>query len=201
MRVVLASGNPGKLQELRTLLEPRGLDLVAQSDFGLTSADETACTFVENALLKARHASQHCSLAALADDSGLCVDALDGAPGILSARFAGPDASDTDNNAKLQQVLRSHPEDSPAFYYCVIVLVSHPGDPAPLLATGVWHGRIVRSARGSNGFGYDAFFESADTGKTAAELTPETKNRISHRGQAVRRLLQQLEQFPATAAQ
>lgn len=199
MRVVLASGNPGKLQELRALLEPRGLDLISQSDFGLTSAEETACTFVENALLKARHASQHSALPALADDSGLCVNALGGAPGILSARFAGPAAGDADNNAMLQQVLGSHPADSPAFYYCVIALVRHPQDPAPLLATGVWHGRIIRTARGSNGFGYDPYFESSETGMTAAELAPEAKNRISHRGQAIRSLLQQLDDFPATA--
>lgn len=196
MKVVLASGNPGKLAELRLLLEPRGLDLVTQRDFGLSSADETAATFVENALLKARHASRHCALPALADDSGLCVDALEGAPGIHSARFAGSEASDADNNLKLQEILGAHRQPASAFYYCVIVFVRHPDDPAPLLATGRWRGHIIRTARGSNGFGYDPFFEPEGSDQTAAELDPATKNRISHRGRAVDNLLQQLESLP-----
>lgn len=198
MRVVLASSNPGKLSELRMLLEPRGLDLLTQEAFGLTSAEETASTFVENALLKARHASTHCGLPALADDSGLCVDVLDGAPGIHSARFAGAGASDADNNRKLQAALSAHGESATAFYYCAIVLVRHPDDPAPLLATGIWPGRIIRTARGSNGFGYDPYFEAAGSEQTAAELDPATKNRISHRGRAVEHLLQQLESLQLT---
>ncbi|MCB1683237.1 MAG: RdgB/HAM1 family non-canonical purine NTP pyrophosphatase [Pseudomonadales bacterium] len=198
MRVVLASGNAGKLAELRMLLEPRGLDLVNQSDFGLLSAEETAATFVENALLKARHASRHCALPALADDSGLCVDALGGAPGIHSARFAGPDASDADNNLKLQETLGAYRRSATAFYYCVLVLVRHPEDPAPLLATGIWRGQIIRTARGGNGFGYDPYFEPAGSEQTAAELDPATKNRISHRGRAIDTLLQQLKSLQST---
>jgi len=184
VKVVLASGNAGKLEELDALLTPIGLGLVAQTALGIEGAEETACTFVENALIKARHASRLSRLPAIADDSGLAVDALGGAPGVYSARYAGPGASDRDNNDKLVETLGSA-ADTSAHYYCVIVYLSHAEDPAPLIATGRWDGRIVTTPRGSNGFGYDPYFFDPVHGCTAAELEPVVKNRISHRGQAV----------------
>jgi len=184
VKVVLASGNAGKLKELDALLTPMGLSLVAQTALGIEGAAETACTFVENALIKARHASRLSRLPAIADDSGLAVDALGGAPGVYSARYAGPEASDRENNDKLVEAL-SEAADTSAHYYCVIVYLSHAEDPAPLIATGRWDGRIVTTPRGSNGFGYDPYFFDPVQGRTAAELEPAVKNRISHRGQAV----------------
>lgn len=192
MKVVLASGNAGKLRELDALLSPLGVSLVTQSELGIESAAETACTFVENALIKARHASHHAGLPAIADDSGLAVDCLGGAPGVFSARFAGATASDQDNNERLIREL-GNTEDTSAHYYCVIVYLTHPEDPAPLIATGRWHGTIVREPRGSNGFGYDPYFFDPIQGCTAAELEPNLKNRISHRGRAVEQLLALLE--------
>ncbi|HEY5646035.1 MAG TPA: RdgB/HAM1 family non-canonical purine NTP pyrophosphatase [Pseudomonadales bacterium] len=192
MKVVLASGNAGKLRELDALLGPLGVSLVSQSELGIESAEETACTFVENALIKARHASRQAGLPAIADDSGLAVDCLGGAPGVYSARFAGAHASDQDNNERLIREL-GNAEDTRAHYYCVIVYLNHAEDPAPLIATGRWHGSIIREPRGSNGFGYDPYFFDPLQGCTAAELEPTLKNRVSHRGRAVEQLLALLE--------
>ncbi len=187
MKVVLATANPGKLEELSNLLNPLGLELVGQSELGIRGARETASTFVENALLKARHASRESGLAAIADDSGIAVDALNGAPGVHSARYAGEKATDDDNNRKLLRTLCAF-DDKAAHYYCVLTFVRHPEDPVPLIATGRWDGHIITKPRGVNGFGYDPYFYLTDLGQTAAELSPALKNRLSHRGQAVRRL-------------
>lgn len=187
MKAVLASSNPGKLAELSTLLRPLGFELFSQGELGIEGAEETACTFVENALAKARHASRLSGLPAFADDSGISVDALHGAPGVFSARYAGSEASDEDNNQKLIQALATH-SDRSAHYECVIVYLRHPEDPTPLIASGAWYGRIIDQPRGHNGFGYDPYFQVAGDGLTAAELPAQEKNRISHRGQAVARL-------------
>jgi len=187
MRIVLASSNRGKLAELESLLAPEGCALVTQDDLGIDPAREDGLTFVENALKKARHASARCGLAAIADDSGLVVDALRGAPGICSARYAGDAASDEDNNNKLIDALRGQP-DRRAHYYCVLVLLEHPADPAPLIASGRWDGEIVDAPRGTGGFGYDPHFLVTGHGRTAAELDAGEKNALSHRGQAVRQL-------------
>lgn len=192
-RVVLASGNPGKLREFNELLADVGLDVVAQSELGIESAAETGVTFVENALLKARHAARECGLPALADDSGISVDALKGAPGIYSARYAGEGASDEANLDKLIEAICRVPEDQRiARYHCVIVYLRHADDPTPVITTGVWQGRLVIQPRGHNGFGYDPIFYLDSQQCTAAELKPAVKNRLSHRGQALRALLEQL---------
>src|SRR5687768_3597758 len=162
-RLVLASNNAGKVREFRRLLEPLGIELIAQSDLGIPDADEPHGTFVENALAKARHASAHARLPALADDSGVCVPALGGAPGVLSARYAGEPKSDARNNVRLIEELRNI-EDRRAHYACVLVLVRHADDPQPIIAEGSWHGRIVDDPRGSGGFGYDPHFEDRETG-------------------------------------
>ncbi len=188
-RVVLASNNPGKLRELSALLAPLRIQLTAQSAFGVGEADEPHITFVENALAKARHAAEGSGLAALADDSGLCVEALDGAPGVRSARLAGDAASDADNNRRLLELLAPH-EDRRAHYYCVLVLVRTPHDPQPVIAEGEWHGEILRAARGAGGFGYDPLFWLPELGCTAAQLPPERKNELSHRARAVERLVE-----------
>ena len=185
---MLASANAGKLRELTALLQPLGIELIAQQDLGIESATETGTTFIENALEKARHASRASGLPAIADDSGLSVEALDGAPGVYSARFAGVGATDADNNRKLQQDLTGV-ADTRAHYYCAIVYLRHPDDPTPLLATGRWDGRILAEPRGSNGFGYDSLFEVAAMDLTAAQLPAAEKNRISHRGKAVSQLV------------
>jgi XTP/dITP diphosphohydrolase len=187
-RLVLASGNAGKLREFRRLLEPLGLTVIAQAELGVAEADEPHVTFIENALAKARHASAHCGLPALADDSGICVDALGGAPGVGSARYAGEPRSDARNNAALVEALAGV-ADRRAHYYCVLVLVRHADDPQPIIAEGIWHGRVVDAPRGSGGFGYDPHFEDAATGLTGAELPLARKNELSHRGQALRRLI------------
>lgn len=187
-RLVLASGNAGKLREFRRLLEPLGFALVAQSELGIGEAKEPHPTFVENALAKARHASASSGLPALADDSGICVDALGGAPGVRSARFAGEPASDTRNNAALVAALRGI-GDRRAHYYCVLVLIRDAADPQPVIAEGVWHGRVIDTPRGDGGFGYDPYFEDVQTGLTGAELPLERKNALSHRGQAMRSLI------------
>jgi XTP/dITP diphosphohydrolase len=187
-RLVLASGNPGKLREFGELLAPLGIEVVPQDALGVPEADEPHATFVENALVKARNASRHAHLPALADDSGICVAALDGEPGVHSARFAGEPKSDQRNNAKLVALLRGQ-ADRRAHYYCVVVLVRHADDPEPLIAEGRWHGEVVDIPRGSGGFGYDAYFLLPDLGRTAAELSPEQKHAVSHRGKALRRLL------------
>jgi XTP/dITP diphosphohydrolase len=195
-RLVLASGNEGKLREFRRLLEPRGFDVIAQAELGIREAEEPHPTFIENALAKARHASAHGQLPALADDSGVCVAALDGAPGVHSARYAGLPASDVRNNAKLVAALQGV-TDRRAHYYCVLVLVRHAADPEPLIAEGVWHGTIVDQPRGRGGFGYDPHFRDDATGLTGAELPLETKNELSHRGQAIRAMLHRLDAMQA----
>jgi XTP/dITP diphosphohydrolase len=190
-KLVLASGNAGKLREFRRLLEPLGIAVVPQAELGITDADEPHVTFVENALAKARHASAHSGLPALADDSGVCVDALGGAPGVHSARFAGEPKSDERNNAALVAAVRGV-ADRRAHYACVLVLVRNAGDPEPIIAEGRWNGRIVDAPRGSGGFGYDPHFEDAETGLTGAELPLAQKNALSHRGQAMRALIAKL---------
>jgi XTP/dITP diphosphohydrolase len=191
-RLVLASNNAGKLREFRRLLEPLGLSVVPQSELGIAEADEPHVTFIENALAKARHASAQSGLPALADDSGVCVDALGGAPGVCSARYAGEPKSDARNNEALVAALRGV-ADRRAHYYCVLVLVRHAGDPQPIIAEGAWNGTIVDAPRGSGGFGYDPHFQDDATGSTGAELPLSTKNEISHRGKAMRVLIGKLE--------
>ncbi|WP_417069103.1 RdgB/HAM1 family non-canonical purine NTP pyrophosphatase [Niveibacterium terrae] len=190
-RIVLASNNPGKLREFSALLAPLGIEVLPQSLFEVPEAEEPHCTFVENALEKARHCSRHTGLPALADDSGICVSALDGAPGVYSARFAGEPKSDANNNALLIEKLAGE-NDRSAHYVCVLVLVRHPEDPQPLIAEGEWHGEIIDTPRGSQGFGYDPLFLLPELGQTAAELAPELKNTLSHRGTACRRLIEKL---------
>jgi len=195
MRLVLASSNRGKLDELRELLVPSGHELIAQSDMGVGDAEETGSTFVENALLKARHAARITGSAALADDSGLLVDALDGAPGLRSARFAGEHGNAAANNALLLERLRDvSPERRSAHFYCVLVLLRGADDPQPVIAEGVWHGSILEVPRGSQGFGYDPLFLPDGQTHSAAELDPAMKNRISHRGQALAVLREKLAQ-------
>lgn len=187
MKLVLASHNPGKLREIRALL---GEEVVSQEQLGIPEAQEPHATFLENALAKARHASRAAGMPALADDSGLCVDALGGQPGVHSAYYAGREGNreqrDARNNDKLLSELK---ENRNAYYCCVLVLVRHPEDPRPLLAEGIWRGEIARAPRGTNGFGYDPLFYLKDVGKTAAELAAEEKNRISHRGIALQKLI------------
>jgi XTP/dITP diphosphohydrolase len=190
-RLVLASANAGKQREFSALLDPLGVQLLAQSALGLVAFAEPFHTFVENALAKARHASAATRLPALADDSGVCCAALDGAPGVRSARFAGPDATDAQNNAELIRRLRDV-ADRRAHYTCVLVAIRSPDDPDPLIADARWAGTIVDVPRGSNGFGYDPHFWLAELGRTAAELEPEHKNRISHRGRAMALLVEKL---------
>jgi XTP/dITP diphosphohydrolase len=189
-RLVLASGNAGKLKELREILAPQGFELIAQGELGIPDAEETGLSFVENALLKARHASRLSGLPALADDSGLCVDALDGAPGLYSARFAGEHGNHAANIAKLLAQLKGmHADQRAAFFISVIALIQHPTDPAPLLAEGRWYGRILDAPRGHGGFGYDPVFLDPASGRAAAELDSAHKHRISHRGRALQSLL------------
>jgi XTP/dITP diphosphohydrolase len=187
-QLVLASSNAGKLRELRELLAPRGIEVVPQAALGVTDAEEPHATFVENALAKARHAARHARLPALADDSGICVAALGGEPGVHSARFAGEPKSDQRNNDKLVQLLAGK-TDRRAHYYCVVVLVRHADDPEPLIAEGRWQGEVIDRPRGNGGFGYDPHFLVPELGRTAAELSPHEKHALSHRGKALRRLL------------
>jgi len=192
-KIVLASNNPGKVREFNALLAGHDIEVVPQSAFDVPEAEETGLTFVENALLKARNASRHTGLPAIADDSGLEVDALKGAPGIYSARYAGPDASDADNVAKLLADLQGIPEaERTARFQCLLVLLRHAEDPTPLICQGTWEGRILEAPRGENGFGYDPVFFVPTHDCSAAELPPEEKNRISHRGQALRCLVERL---------
>ncbi|MFW6094345.1 MAG: RdgB/HAM1 family non-canonical purine NTP pyrophosphatase [Pseudomonadota bacterium] len=191
MKLVLASGNPGKLDELRSLLAPLGATVESQRALGIPGAPEERPTFVENALEKARHAARRSGLPALADDSGLVVPLLGGAPGIHSARYAGEQANDRANNAKLVAAL-GDVERPPAHFYAAVVYLRHPEDPAPIVSTGRWHGVIVREPRGDAGFGYDPHFLVPELGRTAAELAAAEKNRLSHRGQAMAGLLAQL---------
>jgi XTP/dITP diphosphohydrolase len=190
-RLILASNNAGKLKEFAQLLGPIGFELHPQGEFDVPEADEPFGTFVENALQKARHAARLTGLPALADDSGVCVNALGGAPGVYSARYAGEPKSDARNNDKLIADLAAHADKS-AYYYCVLVYVRHADDPQPVIADGVWRGRIIDTPRGANGFGYDPYFLLPDFGRTAAELEPHEKNAVSHRGQALRALVDKL---------
>ncbi|MEK6734972.1 MAG: RdgB/HAM1 family non-canonical purine NTP pyrophosphatase [Pseudomonadota bacterium] len=187
-KLVIASNNRGKLQEINALLAPLAIEVVAQSHFNVTEVDEPYLTFVENALTKARHASRRSGLPALADDSGICVSALNGAPGVMSARYAGEQKSDERNNLKLVEALKNV-SNRHAYYYCVIVLVRHADDPQPVIVDGSWHGEIIEHPQGAGGFGYDPYFFLPEFGKTAAELTAEQKNKISHRGQALAKLV------------
>ena len=193
MKLVLASGNAGKLAEFNRLLAGAGIEVVAQQSLGVDDAEETGLTFVENALIKARHACAVTGLPALADDSGLIVDALDGAPGLYSARYAGSPTDDVANNAKLLDALREVPaERRSARFYAVIVLLRHANDPQPLICEGSWEGRIIDAPRGSHGFGYNPVFLDETLGLTAAEMLPEQKNGRSHRAKALQLLLQRL---------
>jgi XTP/dITP diphosphohydrolase len=191
-RLILASNNAGKLKEFAQLLAPIGFELHPQGEFNVPEAEEPFGTFVENALQKARHAARLTGLPALADDSGVCVNALGGAPGVYSARFAGEPKSDARNNEKLVRDLAPHADKS-AYYYCVLVYVRHADDPQPVIADGMWRGEIVESPRGGFGFGYDPHFLLPALGKTTAELEPAEKNAISHRGQALRALVEKLK--------
>jgi XTP/dITP diphosphohydrolase len=190
-KLVLASNNAKKMQELGALLAPLGFEVIPQGQLGIPEAEEPHCTFVENALAKARHAARAAGLPALADDSGLCVDALGGAPGVYSARYGGEPKSDARNNERLLAELGASP-DRRARFVSVIVFVRHADDPQPVIAEGEWHGEILESPRGSSGFGYDPLFFVPEFGQSAAELDADTKNRLSHRGQAMARLIARL---------
>jgi XTP/dITP diphosphohydrolase len=211
-RIVLASGNQGKLQELQQLLAPLGAELLPQTELGIIDAEETGLTFIENAIIKARHASAISGLPALADDSGLAVDALGGAPGIYSARYAAPDVGsawanmarqtrDAANNHKLLHALQDVPEaDRGAAFHCVLVYIRHAEDPIPIVCHGQWQGRILTATHGEGGFGYDPLFYVEQSQCSSAQLPPEQKNQLSHRGQALRMLLQQLTRTTLKAA-
>ncbi len=193
VKIVLASSNPGKLAELRALLEPAGMHVVPQDAFGVEPPEETGLTFVENALIKARAACAATGLPALADDSGVVVDALGGAPGVRSARYAGDGASDADNLAGLLEALAGvDPPDRGAAFVCALVHLRHAHDPCPIVCEGVWRGRILDAPRGGGGFGYDPVFFVESLGRTAAELTRAEKNAVSHRGRALAQLLDRL---------
>lgn len=195
-RIVLASSNPGKLREFAQILSTFHLEVVPQNQWNVPEVAETGLSFVENALIKARHAAHHTGLPALSDDSGIEVDALEGAPGIYSARFAGPGASDDENNQLLLEKLQSVPHHQwTARYHCVIVYMRHQNDPIPLIYQGTWEGQIVPEPRGKNGFGYDPFFYVPTHQCTAAQLAPEVKNQLSHRGQALRALQTDFEKM------
>lgn len=191
--IVLASGNPGKIREIQAILQND--NILPQSQFNVVEPEETGSTFVENAIIKARNAALHCQLPAIADDSGLVVDALQGAPGVISARYAGVGASDQDNLEKLLLEMRDIPtEQRTARFICVMVYLRHAEDPTPIIAQGVWEGRILAATAGSNGFGYDPVFWLEAQQCSSAQLAPELKNRLSHRGQALRILTEQLTQ-------
>ena len=191
-RIVLASGNAGKLREFSRLFAEQNIDILPQSQFNTPECPEPYFTFIENALAKARHAAKHSGLPALADDSGICANALGGAPGVLSARYAGSDPkSDAANNAKLSADLAEQADKS-CYYVCVLVLVRHEHDPQPIIAEGIWRGQWQNEAAGEYGFGYDPHFYLTEHGCTAAELDPDIKNAVGHRGQALQRLMQQI---------
>lgn len=195
-KIVLASGNKGKLKEFNHVLADLGVEVVPQSEFNVSDADETGLSFVENAILKARHAAEVTGLPALADDSGLEVDALQGAPGIYSARFSGEGATDAKNNELLLEKLKDVPsEQRSARFRCVLVFMRHAKDPTPLICQGSWEGTILEQASGSNGFGYDPLFWIPELEKASAELAPEQKNELSHRGQAVQLLKQSIAPY------
>ena len=190
-KLVLASNNAKKMKELNALLAPLGFEVIPQGQLGIPEAEEPHCTFLENALAKARHAAAHSGLPALADDSGLCVDALHGAPGVHSARYAGDPKSDARNNDKLLGHLAGQ-TNRHAHFYCVLVLVRAANDPQPIIAEGEWHGEILDAQRGAEGFGYDPLFYVPTHCQTAAELDADIKNRLSHRGQAMQKLIARL---------
>ena len=192
-KLVIASGNAGKLAEIQALLAPLKIEVLPQSSFNVSEAAEPHCTFIENALAKARHASLQTGLPALADDSGLCLEALEGAPGVHSAYFCG-EKDDAKNNAHTLKTLKQH-ENRFAHYYCCLVLVRKHDDPQPLIAEGIWTGLILKKPRGEGGFGYDPIFMDNITGKSAAELSAALKNKLSHRGQALRKMLHLLERL------
>ncbi|WP_415886679.1 XTP/dITP diphosphatase [Neptuniibacter sp. QD37_6] len=195
-KIVLASGNKGKLKEFNQVLADLDVEVVPQSEFNVSDADETGLSFVENAILKARHAAEVTGLPALADDSGLEVDALQGAPGIYSARFSGEGATDAKNNELLLEKLEGIPsEQRSARFRCVLVFMRHANDPTPLICQGSWEGTILEQASGSNGFGYDPLFWIPELEKASAELAPEQKNQLSHRGQAVQLLKQSIKPY------
>ncbi len=191
-KIVIASNNPGKLREIGQILAPLGIEALPQGAFGVPDCPEPHVTFVENCIAKARHAAAHTGLPALADDSGICVDALNGAPGVYSARYAGEPKSDARNNAKLIEALRGV-ANRRAHYYCVMVYLRDPNDPEPVIAEGRWYGEIIDTPRGSGGFGYDPYFLVPELNRTGAELSAEEKNAISHRGQALRALVEKLK--------
>lgn len=192
--IVLASGNKGKIREFNQRLSELGISIRPQNDFDTPEAEETGLTFVENAILKARNAARHTGLPALADDSGIEVDALNGQPGIYSARYSGPNADDASNNAKLLGALADTPDcDKTARFQCVLVFMRHADDPTPIICQASWEGKIVNPSEGANGFGYDPIFYVDSEQCTAAELTPERKNSISHRGQAMSQLIEQFK--------
>lgn len=191
-KLVIASNNPGKLAEFQTLLAPLGIEVVTQAQLGISEAEEPHLTFVENALAKARHVSRESGLPALADDSGICVTALNGAPGVISARYSGFPKSDERNNRALLEAMKSA-TDRRAHYTCVLVLMNSAGDPQPLIAEGEWHGEIARAPSGNGGFGYDPLFWLPELSKTAAELSHDEKQDISHRGKAMQALLARLK--------
>ncbi len=194
-KIVLASSNQGKLREIQAIFQDQPYELVPQREWNVSDADETGLTFVENALIKARHAAEHTGLMAMADDSGIEVDHLGGAPGIYSARYAGQPCDNQANNDKLLDALKQVPQDKrSARFQCVIVLMRHAKDPTPLICSGTWEGIIVEQETGVNGFGYDPLFFVPTHGCTSAELSPEVKNSLSHRGQALQKLAQR---FPA----
>lgn len=193
-KLVLASGNKGKLKEFGEVLAPLGFEVLPQSEFNVPEVDETGLTFVENALLKAREASRISGLPALADDSGIEVDALNGAPGIYSARFSGEGATDAENNTKLLAELNGLPKaERTARYWCVLVYLRHADDPTPIIAQGSWEGRVLDAPEGDGGFGYDPLFWLDELQATAASLAPEEKNKLSHRGKATLDLVRQLK--------
>ncbi len=195
-RIVLASNNAGKVREIGQLLATQQIEVIPQREFAIEDIEETGLTFVENAILKARHAAQHSGLPAIADDSGIEVDALQGAPGIYSARYAGEPGDDQANNRKLLEELKGLPDEQrTARFQCLLVYMRHAADPTPLICQGTWEGRILHELQGDNGFGYDPLFWVPTEGCSSAELDPEVKNRLSHRGQALRLLLERISQM------
>ena len=192
-KIVFASGNTGKVREVGQLLEGLSIDVIPQSEFNVPEIEETGLTFIENAILKARNAAEHTGLPAIADDSGIAVDVLQGCPGIYSARFAGDGASDEDNLVKLIDMIKPFPEEQrTARFICSMVYLIHEDDPAPIIAQGVWEGHLLIEPKGTNGFGYDPIFYVSSQQSTSAELSPEIKNKLSHRGQALKQLLGKL---------
>jgi len=191
-KLVIASNNPGKLREFQQILSPLGFEVITQAQLGIGEAEEPHHTFVENAIAKARHVSRESGLPALADDSGICVNALHGLPGVISARFSGFPKSDERNNRALLEAMKPH-TDRRAHYYCVLVLMNSASDPQPLIAEGEWHGEIAHQERGEGGFGYDPLFWLPELGKMSAELTHDEKHAISHRGRAMKVLLEKLK--------